>query len=634
MYPKLIGLHGPLKDSEFPLRDESVSIGRHDENVLRISDRRVSRHHCEISREEEEFRLSDLGSAHGTFVNGVPIQDQVLAHGDQIRVASSVFWFLLHEEDSPAAVPVELDQRELTSQTTTMLPGGSSRYLTGEAVQEGEGASDTLARSLSALLKLSTEINSVRESEPLQRKLLEFIREVIPAHRCVFLTRDNEGDGYSPSLAWDHSAKTDHPVQVSRTIVDRVVADELAILSQHVPQDKDLNEAQSLMASGVQSVLCVPLMAMDRLLGVIYLETSDPAEPFQEDHLHLLTAMAGIGGVALQNAHYLEWLENENLRLQEDLAIEHDMVGKSPAMQGVYDLIAKVAPAEASVLIVGENGTGKELAARAIHQNSARSDKPFVAINCAALVDSLLESELFGHEKGAFTSANAQARGKLEVAQGGTVFLDEIVELALSLQAKLLRVLEEREFDRVGGTRPVKVDIRLVAATNKDLEKEIEKGSFRRDLFFRLNVVCLSMPPLREHREDIPQLAQYFASKFSEACKRTVSGISPKARACLTSYAWPGNVRELRNAIERAVVLGSSDIIRPEDLPESVIDSQPGSGDVENFHEAVKQRKKELILKAVKDCNNVLTEAAQRLGLHPNYLHRLIRNLDLRGELE
>ena len=396
MYPKLIGLHGPLKDSEFPLSEESISIGRHDENVLRISDRRVSRHHCEINREEEEFRLSDLGSAHGTFVNGIPVKDQVLAHGDQIRVASSVFWFLLHEEDTPAGVPVELDPRELTSQTTTMLPGGSSRYLTGEAVQEGEGTADTLARSLGALLKLSTEINSVRESEPLQRKLLESIREVIPAHRCVFLTRDDEGDGYSPSVAWDHSTKTDHPVQVSRTIVDRVVADQLAILSQHVPQDKDLNEAQSLMASGVQSVLCVPLMALDQLLGVIYLETTDPAEPFQEDQLHLLTAIAGIGGVALQNVHYLEWLENENLRLQEDLAIEHDMVGDSPGMQRVYDLIAKVAPAEASVLIVGENGTGKELAARAIHQNSGRSDKPFVAINCAALVDSLLESECAG----------------------------------------------------------------------------------------------------------------------------------------------------------------------------------------------------------------------------------------------
>ena len=634
MYPKLIGLHGPLKDSEFPLGEESVSIGRHDENALRISDRRVSRHHCQISRKEEEFRLSDLGSAHGTFVNGIPVKDQVLAHGDQIRVASSVFWFLLHEEETPAGVPVELDPRELTSQTTTMLPGGSSRYLTGEAVQEGEGTADTLARSLSALLKLSTEINSVRESEPLQRKLLESIRGVIPAHRCVFLTRDDEGDGYSPSVAWDHSTKTDHPVQVSRTIVDRVVADQLAILSQHVPQDKDLNEAQSLMASGVQSVLCVPLMALDQLLGVIYLETTDPAEPFQEDQLHLLTAIAGIGGVALQNVHYLEWLENENLRLQEDLAIEHDMVGDSPGMQRVYDLIAKVAPAEASVLIVGENGTGKELAARAIHQNSGRSDKPFVAINCAALVDSLLESELFGHEKGAFTSANAQARGKLEVAQGGTVFLDEIGELALTLQAKLLRVLEEREFERVGGTRPVKVDIRLVAATNKDLEKEIEEGNFRRDLFFRLNVVCLTMPPLREHREDIPLLAHYFATKFGEACKRKISGISPKARACLTSYAWPGNVRELRNAIERAVVLGSSDIIRPEDLPESVIDSEPASGDLENFHDAVKQRKKELILKAVKDSNNVFTEAAQRLGLHPNYLHRLIRNLDLREDLK
>ena len=255
-------------------------------------------------------------------------------------------------------------------------------------------------------------------------------------------------------------------------------------------------------------------------------------------------------------------------------------------------------------------------------------------INCATLTDNLLESELFGHEKGAFTGAIAQKKGKLEVAHEGTVFLDEVGELAPTLQVKLLRVLQEREFERVGGTRPIKVDIRLLAATNKDLEKATQEKTFRPDLYYRLNVVSLTMPTLRERREDIPLLAQYFATKCSEKCGRPVRGISREARIRLMNYSWPGNVRELQNAIERAIVLGSADVILPEDLPETLLETESALGDFNNYHELIKEKKKELILNAVRQASGNYTEAAKHLGLHPNYLHRLIRNMNLKAPLK
>jgi len=275
------------------------------------------------------------------------------------------------------------------------------------------------------------------------------------------------------------------------------------------------------------------------------------------------------------------------------------------------------------------------LAARALHQNSKRAEKPFMAVNCAALAESLLESELFGHEKGAFTGALMQKKGRLEVADGGSLFLDEIGELSPALQVKLLRVLQEREFERVGGTRTIKVDIRLIAATNKDLAVAITRGSFRQDLYYRLNVVNLEMRSLRNRQEDIPLLASYFTAKYADRCKRRVTGISPEAKALLISYDWPGNVRELENAIERAVVLGTTELILAEDLPEAVLESEGSAGGpVTKYHEAVAETKKQIILNAMDQARGSYTEAAKLLGVHANYLHRLIRNLNLRDQLK
>jgi len=271
---------------------------------------------------------------------------------------------------------------------------------------------------------------------------------------------------------------------------------------------------------------------------------------------------------------------------------------------------------------------------RAIHHNSPGAGHPILPINCAALTDTPLESDLFGHEKGAFTGALLKKLGKLEMADRGTLFLDEVGELPPAFQGKLLRVLQEREFERVGGTQPIRVDVRILAATNRDLESAVASGAFRKDLYYRLNVVSLVIPPLRDRREDIPMLARYFAAKHGKRVTRKLAGLSPEALASLEAYDWPGNVRELENAIERAVVLGTTELIIPEDLPEAVLDAPAASEAIGGYHQTVREEKKRAILAALGRAGGNYTEAAKLLGVHPNYLHRLVRNLDLREEVK
>src|SRR5207302_2636306 len=340
------------------------------------------------------------------------------------------------------------------------------------------------------------------------------------------LMNDSVAEISSP-VAWDRVSGPDHPVHVSRSLVRRVITDGIAILDN---EGRKSGSRSSGEVATVRSLLCVPLVVADRAFGIIYLDSANPKATFTKDDLQLLAAIAGLAAIAIENARQFERLGSENQRLRAEISLQHDMVGQSPRMRQVYQFIEKVAPSDSTVLIRGESGTGKELAARAIHKNSPRKDQPFMALNCAALTETLLESELFGHEKGSFTSAICQKKGLLEVAEGGSVFLDEVGELSLTLQAKLLRVLQERELVRVGGTRSIKLNVRFLAASNKDLQKAVREEKFRADLFHRLNVISVTMPPLREHAEDIQPLAEYFLSRYSQKCNRSVKGISPGAR--------------------------------------------------------------------------------------------------------
>lgn len=306
------------------------------------------------------------------------------------------------------------------------------------------------------------------------------------------------------------------------------------------------------------------------------------------------------------------------------------MVTQSPAMAELRRQVDLLGASAATVLLTGESGVGKGLVAKALHLRSSRAGGPFVAMNCAAVPDTLFESELFGHEAGAFTGARAKKAGLLQRAHGGTLFLDEIGEMNPILQAKLLRVLQEKEFERVGGTKTLKADVRVIAATNRDLKEMSRTGSFRQDLYYRLNVISVRTPALRDRREDIPLLAAHFIQRFSDQTKRRVTGLAPPAKACLLKYDWPGNIRELQNAIERAVVMGSTDFIQVQDLPDSVWESAPAGGSSSGaLHEQLNEAKREILIRAIAEADNNYTEAARRLDIHPNHLFRLVKTLDL-----
>jgi len=632
---------GPLEGTLIPLELLEVSIGRDKSNPICINDVSVSRRHSVISRTGDQFNIKDLGSHNGTRVNGTPVGERTLEHGDMIAMGDSLLLFLLNDEEETKGMTeqVEIGEQKWDLQSTTLLRIEDAIYLYPDKVLAALPPTARMARDLNALLKISTAISSITSVEQLEKRLVELLFEIIPAERGAILLASNESEDFGGIFGRTRIGSDDGAVQVSRTIVNRVRQEGVAVLCNDVLESEAFKTSDSLIASRIQSLICVPMTLIDGVSGVIYFDTSDRAVRFDSNHLQLATAVASIAATAIRNAQNFERLEADNQRLNVELNIEHNMVGESARMRNVFQFIARAAPTDSTVLIEGESGTGKELVARAIHRASRRSEKPFVAINCAALTETLLESELFGHEKGAFTGAIAQKKGKLEIADGGTVFLDEVGELAPALQAKLLRALQEREFERVGGTRPIKVNIRLIAATNKDLAAAARKGEFRPDLYYRLNVVALTMPPLRERQDDIPLLAAFFTTRYSEQCKRRVTGISAEARACLLGYDWPGNIRELENAIERAIVLGSTDTILPEDLPEALLEAAPVSAasagaSASNFAESVKESKKQAVLGALEATGGSYVEAASLLGIHVNNLHRLIRNLGIKSQIK
>jgi DNA-binding NtrC family response regulator len=349
-------------------------------------------------------------------------------------------------------------------------------------------------------------------------------------------------------------------------------------------------------------------------------------KPFEADHLQHLVAKA---------------LEREGLLrsvgvLKDEVDARHRMiVGASEKMRGLFELAKRAAVSDASILLAGESGTGKEVLARAIHGWSKRANGPFIAVNCAALGAELLESELFGHERGAFTGAVRAKPGRIELASGGTLFLDEIGELAPSLQPKLLRALQEREYERVGGARTLRADVRILAATNRVLEDEITAGRFRQDLYYRLKVVTVQLPPLREHLEDVPALASHFLERFAREAGRPPPRLDRAALSVLEKYAWPGNIRELANAMERAVVLSTGRDLGVDDLPEDVLHGSTRANDdrsaaADGYHDAVAAAKRAIIQRALEAEGGHQTRAAKRLGLTQPYLARLLKNLDLR----
>jgi transcriptional regulator with GAF, ATPase, and Fis domain len=630
MFGTLKAIGGALAGVALPLSERDVSIGRDDSNQIVLADSAVSARHCVLSCTADAIAIRDLDPTNPSFVNGLPAGDRgLLQEGDQIQIGGSLFVLHLARGDEPAATSsVSVDDASSAAPYSYIL---HREDVFASASSGQHDSTGRLSRDLEALIRISGAINAIHGLVALERPLLELIADVVPASRGALVLSGDRPTEIVSAAGWSRVPDEGHSVQVSRPVVEHVLRDAIGILTYEFPEG----------ATTARSVLAVPLVAFDKVLGAIVLEKDGAHDRFDEGHLRLLMTIGAIAATALGHARHVDSLERANRGLLAQLNLDHNMVGESPAMRDLYGRIARVAPTDSTVLITGESGTGKELVARAIHRNSPRTEKPFVAINCAAITETLLESELFGHEKGAFTGAVALKKGKLEVADGGTVFLDEIGELSPALQAKLLRVLQEHEFDRVGGTRCVKVDFRLLAATNRDLQEAIDAGQFRRDLFYRLNVVSLALPPLRERRADIPLLASWFIRRYASKAKRAVAGFSPDALACLTTYEWPGNVRELENAIEHAVVLGLEPVIARDDLPDAVAEagSSTAAGTAARpaaarFHDTIKQTKKDLIIRAVEEAGGNYNAAARLLGLHPNYLHRLIKNFQLKASLE
>ena len=568
MAAELVVIAGPLLGSRFTLGADELRIGRASNSTICIPSHDAAWHHCSIRGIDGEYHLTDTQSGSGTYINGMLAKKQLLERGDHISIGETTFLFTT-EESSPTP-------SDTTSQT--LLQACTVIHLVRAIAAISEGSERCL----------------------LERQLIALLSDLMAIETGAILI------GNGPE-------ELERIAEVALKPMIRTIVREGACFD---PEARCLG---------------VPLHVAGRLEGAIIVRCNAKGLTDLDAQRDALGAIAVLGASALQTARELEGLRVKANLFEEVLERNSGIVGESAAMKRLLSMVDRVGPQDTTVLLLGESGTGKELIARAIHRTSLRAKQPLIAINCAALTETLLESELFGHEKGAFTGAVAQKKGKLELAQGGAVFLDEIGELAMPMQAKLLRVLQEREFERVGGSQTIRLNVRLIAATNRDLSAEVRRGVFREDLYHRLNVVVLRSPPLRERPEDIPLLARYFVNRSSVRCHRRVQGISDEAERLLQAYDWPGNVRELENAIERAVVLGESDRILPEDLPETLF--RHGDPQMAPIFASVGEAKRESVIRAWAQANGDYKVAAQLLGLHPNSLLRLIRTLSLRDRL-
>jgi len=400
------------------------------------------------------------------------------------------------------------------------------------------------------------------------------------------------------------------------------------------PEFLDKTGARNKLKRKDMSFICVPIKIGNEVIGTLSVDRLFSGEEALDENVRLLSIIASMIAQAVklrqEAQEERERLMEENVRLQEELKDKFrpsNIIGKSHAMNNVYDMVGQVCKSNATVLILGESGTGKELVASAIHYNSLRAKKPFVKVNCAALPEGVLESELFGHEKGAFTGASERRKGRFELASGGTIFLDEIGDITPAMQIKLLRVLQEKEFERVGGTATVKVDVRLIAATNRHLEELIKTGGFREDLYYRLNVFPIHLPPLRERKTDVLLLANYFVDKYSKLNHKKIKRISTPAIDMLMSYHWPGNVRELENCIERAVLVSNDEVIHGHHLPPT-LQTAEASGTVHagTLPEALDNLERELLLDALKFTRGNKAKAARQLGISERLMGIRVNN--------
>lgn len=487
--------------------------------------------------------------------------------------------------------------------------------------------------SIDRLKEISTWVSSVQDLDQLLELIIETATQMMQAKASSLLLLDQKTRKLYFKVATGEKKEEvrKYEINLGQGIAGVVAEKGEPLLIPDVNKDprwyKKISESTGFQT---RSIACVPMKMDGEIIGVVEIIDKENGESIQQEDMNLLTAFADLASLAISNARKIDQVKKENRDLREEVSSKYQIVGESRALQKVIADAFKVANSKTSTMILGESGTGKELLARLIHRAGPRKDKAMIVINCAALPDTLLEAELFGYEKGAFTGAMSRKIGKFEIADGGTIFLDEIGEMSPGMQAKLLRVLQEGVFYRVGGNVPISVDVRVISATNRDIDQEVAESRFREDLYYRLNVVQIQMPSLRERKDDIPLLAKYYLETFSQERGLPPLAISEKALEKMLEYDWPGNVRELANAMERAVVMGNGREIRPEDLPIfSSRTAQPGLEVGLTLKEAVNAFKKEFIILNLRQSGGNRTEAAKIMDVQRTYLSRMISRYNL-----
>ena len=534
----------------------------------------------------------------------------------------------------------EMEMSYFLAKTQVLLDqfDGSSRGGDDAQTHSSEISVDTLSVDrLRLLYDVSRELTTERDVTVLLDRTLGNLLAVYPAERVLIAIKNDTSKGFVVNAVRYHNVEADDAEALSRGIIRRVIETNESVLSIDAQTDDRFNRYQSVIDYHIRSVLCVPVFHLNEgAMGALYVDHRGMGNAFSEADQTFLQAFANLVGVALVNARMYEQLEEKAQYLQQEVERRHQLgglVGQSDVMQTIYYLIERASQSDISVLVQGETGTGKELAARAIHYNSTRKDQPFLSQNCAAFSPELLQSELFGYKKGAFTGATEDHKGIFEAANGGTVFLDEIADASPELQRSLLRVLQEGEVRRVGETEDRTVDVRIIAATNRDLKKEVENGSFREDLYYRLHGIQIDMPPLRERIEDVPLLAEHLLIRAKEDAKKSVGGLTVGAIRALTSYDWPGNVRELENKVRLAVALAEEGGEITSDLFSEAVDHAVSGASVEyqkRLQDRVREYEKRLVMDALEKCEGNITHTAKELGITRAGLQKKINRLGLK----
>jgi transcriptional regulator with GAF, ATPase, and Fis domain len=582
----------------YHLYKKITSIGAGSDNDIVLPDPLVAEAYASVHFDGQTYTIQTLQRKQEVVINGKKRSKHKLTHDDKLVIGSCEIRFALMD-DAPVAE---------------------------------EEAAPTIA-DLDAYTKLydfSERLMHLRDLGELLDGLMDAVIEITNADKGFLILMDGELLDIKVARNVKQENIADAVSQLSDSIIAKVVRSRKPVIVSDAMNDDEFAGAKSVMQLKVSSVICTPLLDRGRLLGLIYVGNDSIRDLFQEQTLKVLTVFSSQASLIVANAMLLDELRVDNKRLSEKLEATRfgEIVGTSPPMQQVFRKVEKIAATDISVLITGETGTGKELIAREIHNRSPRHGKPFITINCGAIPENLLESELFGHVKGAFTGAVQNKQGKFQAADTGTLFLDEIGEMALDLQVKILRALQERVVFKVGDTRAEQVDIRILAATNRDLEKEIANGRFREDLYYRLNVVNLHLPPLRDRGDDVLVIARYLLSRYSREYDAKVKGLSPNASVAIRKHNWPGNIRELENRIKKGIVLCESTVLGPDDLGLT--------GDVlpqiMTLADAKDKFQREYINEVLALNNGNRTKTARDLGVDPRTIFRHLEKESGDGE--